>query len=77
MGAVNVAFPLSEISTSKALPESAVTVCSIESELVTVIVAPGEALAVKKAQGVRLGRRPVLPSKIVIRIIENRAAGDS
>jgi hypothetical protein len=41
VGAVNVAFPLSEISTSKALPESAVTVCSIESELVTVIVAPG------------------------------------
>jgi DNA invertase Pin-like site-specific DNA recombinase len=36
-----------------------------------------EALAVKKAQGVPLGRPSVLPSKIVKRIIENRAAGDS
>jgi DNA invertase Pin-like site-specific DNA recombinase len=36
-----------------------------------------EALAVKKAQRVRLGGPPVLPSNIVERIIENRAADDS
>jgi DNA invertase Pin-like site-specific DNA recombinase len=34
-----------------------------------------EALAVKKAQGVRLGRPPTLPTKVVKRIQRERAAG--
>jgi DNA invertase Pin-like site-specific DNA recombinase len=34
-----------------------------------------EALAVKKAQGVRLGRPPTLPAKVVARIQRQRAAG--
>jgi DNA invertase Pin-like site-specific DNA recombinase len=36
-----------------------------------------EALAVKKAQGVRLGRPPVVPQKVVRRIERQRARGDS
>src|SRR5215475_7519546 len=36
-----------------------------------------EALAVKKASGVRLGRPPTLPAAIVRRIQRQRARGDS
>src|SRR5262245_33489935 len=36
-----------------------------------------EALAVKKASGVRLGRPPVLPQAVVRRIQRQRARGDS
>jgi DNA invertase Pin-like site-specific DNA recombinase len=36
-----------------------------------------EALAVKKASGVRLGRPPTLPSAVVRRIQRQRARGDS
>jgi DNA invertase Pin-like site-specific DNA recombinase len=36
-----------------------------------------EALAVKKAAGVRLGRPPVLPASVVRRIQRQRANGDS
>ena len=34
-----------------------------------------DALAVKKAQGVRLGRPPVLPAEVVARVIAERKAG--
>ena len=36
-----------------------------------------EALAVKKAQGVRLGRPPTMPREVVRRIQRQRARGDS
>ena len=36
-----------------------------------------EALAVKRSQGVRLGRPPVLPEKVVARIKRERKAGNS
>ena len=36
-----------------------------------------EALAVKRAQGVRLGRPPTLPQAVVRRIQRQRARGDS
>jgi DNA invertase Pin-like site-specific DNA recombinase len=36
-----------------------------------------EALAVKKASGVRLGRSPTLPQSVVRRIQRQRARGDS
>jgi DNA invertase Pin-like site-specific DNA recombinase len=36
-----------------------------------------EALAVKKAQGVRVGRPPTLPAKVVRRMQRERAAGKS
>jgi len=36
-----------------------------------------EALAAKKAQGVRLGRPPVLPQRVVRRIERERARGNS
>ena len=36
-----------------------------------------EALAVKKAQGVRLGRPPTMPQAVVRRIQRQRARGDS
>lgn len=36
-----------------------------------------EALAVKKAQGVRVGRPPTLPAKVVTRMQRERAAGKS
>ena len=36
-----------------------------------------EALAVKKAQGVRLGRLPTMPQAVVRRIQRQRARGDS
>jgi DNA invertase Pin-like site-specific DNA recombinase len=36
-----------------------------------------EALAVKKAQGVRLGRPPSMPQAVVRRIQRQRARGDS
>jgi len=36
-----------------------------------------EALAVKKAEGVRLGRPPTMPEKVVRRIQRQRARGDS
>jgi DNA invertase Pin-like site-specific DNA recombinase len=34
-----------------------------------------EGLAAKRASGVRLGRPPVLPAKVVVRIVQERAAG--
>jgi DNA invertase Pin-like site-specific DNA recombinase len=36
-----------------------------------------EALAVKRAQGVRLGRPPVMPAAVVARIVAERDAGSS
>jgi DNA invertase Pin-like site-specific DNA recombinase len=36
-----------------------------------------EALAIKKAQGVRLGRPPTVPQKIVLRIRRQRARGET
>src|SRR5258705_4699179 len=67
------------IDTSTPAGEATASMMAVFSQLERRLISQRtrEALAVKKAQGVRLGRPSVLPSEIVKRIIKNRAAGDS
>jgi DNA invertase Pin-like site-specific DNA recombinase len=67
------------IDTSSPTGEATASMMAVFSQLERRLISQRtrEALAVKRAQGVRLGRPPTLPTEVVQQIIENRAAGDS
>jgi DNA invertase Pin-like site-specific DNA recombinase len=67
------------IDTSTPAGEATASMMAVFSQLERRLISQRtrEALAIKKAQGVRLGRPSKLPGEIIERIIESRAAGDS
>jgi DNA invertase Pin-like site-specific DNA recombinase len=67
------------IDTSTPAGEATASMMAVFSQLERRLISQRtrEALAIKKAQGVRLGRPSSLPSQIVKRIIENRVTGNS
>jgi DNA invertase Pin-like site-specific DNA recombinase len=67
------------IDTSTPAGEATASMMAVFSQLERRLISQRtrEALAVKKAQGVRLGRPSVLPCNVVQRIVDARAGGDS
>lgn len=67
------------IDTSSPAGEAAAAMMSVFSQLERRLISQRtrEALVVKKAQGVKLGRRSTLPADVVARISAERAAGRS
>jgi DNA invertase Pin-like site-specific DNA recombinase len=67
------------IDTSTPAGEATASMMAVFSQLERRLISQRtrEALAVKKAQGIRLGRPSAVPTEIVERIIDSRAAGDS
>jgi DNA invertase Pin-like site-specific DNA recombinase len=67
------------IDTSTPAGEATASMMAVFSQLERRLISQRtrEALAIKKAQGVRLGRPSVVPHEIVKRIVDARAGGDS
>jgi DNA invertase Pin-like site-specific DNA recombinase len=67
------------IDTSTPAGEATASMMAVFSQLERRLISQRtrEALAIKKAQGVQLGRPAILPRPVVERIVEARAAGDS
>lgn len=67
------------IDTSTPAGEATASMMAVFSQLERRLISQRtrEALAVKRAQGIRLGRPSVLPREVVERVIDAKAAGDS
>jgi DNA invertase Pin-like site-specific DNA recombinase len=67
------------IDTSTPAGEATASMMAVFSQLERRLISQRtrEALAVRKAQGVRLGRPPMLPREVVLRIVDTRAGGES